>query len=372
VSGVEKHLKILWINWRDIQNPKAGGAEHYIHMVSRELSMMGHEIHWLAPRFDGAPNETVLDGIQIHRVGDERTVYACAWKEYRKRRWRDYAVIECINTIPFLTPLYANEKCSSLIFQLTGEVYRYFAPVGTWHLARVLERFFFWTFYRRQRIIVLSQSIKNELMDIGFDGSRITVAEPGVDSQYFVPGVKSEFPTVLYLNRVVPYKNVDHLIIAFKRIHNLVPESRLIIAGCRGSRYEYSLRRLVKNLKLDQKVAFVPFVTGEVKRTLLQLAWVHVLPSAKEGYGISVLEAASCATPSICYDVPGLRDSVRNGQTGILVPYGNIEALASAILSILSNESLRKELSNKARNHAQKFTWKRTALKIAAVLDRES
>jgi glycosyltransferase involved in cell wall biosynthesis len=223
--------------------------------------------------------------------------------------------------------------------------------------------------YRKMAALVLSSSVKDELVKIGFMPTGVHVAEPGVDYRYYRPGVKTEYPSILYLNRMAPYKNVDHAIRAFEMVKQRVPSAKLYIVGCRGTKYESDLKRLACRLKLVDSVEFGDFVQGGLKRRFLQMAWVHVLPSTKEGWGISVLEAAACGTPTAAYDVIGLRDSVKNMETGLLVPFNNVNALTDAITEILITEELRSKMSRGAIKWAKHFSWKQTASKALSAIE---
>jgi glycosyltransferase involved in cell wall biosynthesis len=172
---------------------------------------------------------------------------------------------------------------------------------------------------------------------------------------------KTDQPSIIYLNRIVPYKNVHHLVKAFNLVRKHLPSATLVIAGCRGGAYEDQVRSLVSELGLDEWVQFLGFARGKRKTELLRRAWVHVLPSSLEGWGISATEAAWCGTPTVAYDVPGLRDSVRNGETGFLVNHGNWTMLAQAVTSILADDDLRSRLSANASRWASSLTWERTS-----------
>lgn len=365
-----KTLKILWFNWRDIKNPEAGGAEVYIHEVAKRLVKKGHKITLFTAKFTNASDEEEIDGVKIVRQGGKKTVYLKARAFFNEMKEKVDLVIDSVNTIPFFTPLYVNEKPKiALIFQLTGQVFYKVIPVPLAYVARNIEPFIYKILYRDVPSIVLSQSVKEELVNIGLSEDKINVAEPGVDLELYTPGEKTEYPSVLYLNRVVPYKNVDHLVKAHRIVTNFIPNAKLFIVGCRGTKYEKYLKELVQELNLQNSVEFHPFVVGEEKRIFLQKAWVHVLPSTKEGWGISVTEAAACGTPTVAYDVIGLRDSVKDGINGFLVPYKNIKALAKNIIELLSNEELRKRMSEKAREEALKFTWDRTVATISDLIE---
>jgi glycosyltransferase involved in cell wall biosynthesis len=121
------------------------------------------------------------------------------------------------------------------------------------------------------------------------------------------------------------------------------------------------LEAQISELGLQQAVTLPGFVSDEEKRELFRRAWVHVLTSPKEGWGITNIEAAACGTPTIASDSPGLRDSVEDGRTGFLVPHGDVTALTARMEYLLSNATLRNHLGEQALAFAQRFTWDRAA-----------
>jgi glycosyltransferase involved in cell wall biosynthesis len=115
-------------------------------------------------------------------------------------------------------------------------------------------------------------------------------------------------------------------------------------------------------------VEFRGFVSEDEKLELFRRAWVHVLTSPKEGWGITNLEAAACGTPTVASDSPGLRDSVLEGETGFLVPHGDVARLAGRIRALVQEPELRERLGRTAHAFAQRFTWDRAAEETEAFL----
>jgi glycosyltransferase involved in cell wall biosynthesis len=348
-----------------------GGAEVFTHEVAKRWVEAGHEVTLFTSEFPNCERQEVLDGIGVIRSGGKYSVYWKAERCYKNRFSKENydVVVEGINTIPFFAPIYVSEPKLSLIFQLTGEVFSKVFPKPIAASARYIEPQVYKILYRKMAALVLSSSVKDELVKIGFMPGGVHVAEPGVDFEYYRPGVKTEYPSVLYFNRVAPYKNVDHLIKAFKIVKRRVPRAKLYIVGCRGTKYELDLRRFATRLNLVDSIEFDDFVQGGIKKRFLQMAWVHVLPSTKEGWGISVVEAAASGTPTAAYDVIGLRDSVKNMETGLLVPFNDVSALADAMTKILIDEGLRSRMSRRARGWAERFSWERTANRALSAVD---
>jgi len=111
-------------------------------------------------------------------------------------------------------------------------------------------------------------------------------------------------------------------------------------------------------------------VSEEEKRRRLRRAWALVFPSPKEGWGIANVEAAACGTPALASDSPGLRESVRDGETGFLVPHGDTQALAQRMLALAADPGLVARLGRAGRGFAERLSWERAARATEAHLHR--
>ena len=351
------------INWQDRLNPRSGGAEIHLHEVFGRLAARDHRVSLLVSGWRGAPARGQLDGMDVHRAGGRNTFSGAAPWYYRRHLWkRDFdVVVEDLNKVPVFAPAWTHRRVVLLVHHLFGstafaEASLPFAT-ATWLLERPLP----WC-YRRLPVQAVSQSTADDLVGRGFRRERIAVIENGVDVDHYSPDPllpRFEEPTMLYLGRLKRYKRVDLLVRATARLHALGVPARLIVAG-RGDA-EPALRALVSELGLDEAVQLPGFVSETEKRTLLRRAWLHALTSPKEGWGISNLEAAGCGTPTIASDSPGLRDSVVHGETGYLVPHGDVNALAERMRQVLESPALRERLGAGARSFAERFTWDRAA-----------
>ena len=130
------------------------------------------------------------------------------------------------------------------------------------------------------------------------------------------------------------------------------------------------MERRTSELGLGDRVEFLGFVSEERKVELLRRSWIHVLTSAKEGWGISNLEAAACATPTVASDVEGLRESVIQGETGLLVPHEDVDALVGALVSLLDEPETRARMGVAARRFAEAYSWDASARRVEQVLRR--
>ena len=232
-------------------------------------------------------------------------------------------------------------------------------PVAT--LVWLAERPIPWV-YRRSAFHAISESTRTELVARGVSPGRVRVIYPGVDSALLTLDTttsRAEVPTFLYVGRLKRYKGVDIALRALRALRVETPNAVLQIAG-EGDDHP-RLRRLADALGLRDAVGFLGFVSEEEKKRLLCRAWAHVFPSAKEGWGISNLEASACGTPAIASDSPGLRESVLHDKTGFLVPHGDHRALAITMGRIAHDAALRERLGEAGREFAKRFSWDRAA-----------
>jgi glycosyltransferase involved in cell wall biosynthesis len=162
------------------------------------------------------------------------------------------------------------------------------------------------------------------------------------------------------------YKGVQYAIRAFAAMQQ--GDATLEIAG--AGDYREGLQTLARSLDLGDRVRFLGRISEQEKLALLRRAWALVFASPKEGWGITNLEAAACATPVVASNSPGIRESVRDGETGYLVPHGDTAAMAAALDRIAGSRELVEELGHAARHFAESFTWERAAAETAAHLER--
>lgn len=339
------------------------------------LAHGGHDVTLLVSGWAGALRRTKLDGMDIHRVGGRHTYLIDAARYYRRvLRGQGFdLVIEDLNKVPLFSPYWSNRPVVLLVHHLFGTTAFAEAPLpialGTWLLERPISRV-----YRRAPVVAVSQSTAHDLVGRGFRRDAITVIPNGVDLDFFQPdpaAPRFDEPTILYLGRIKRYKRVDLVIRAAARLRDDGVPVRLIIAG-KGDA-EDDARRLVAELGLENSVTLSGYVDEREKLRLFRKSWVHVLTSAKEGWGISNLEAAASGTATVASDSPGLRDSVVDGETGFLVPHGDVAAVAARIRCVLDDPVLRDRLGAAARRFALGFSWdiaaNRTEQFLHAVLD---
>jgi glycosyltransferase involved in cell wall biosynthesis len=195
------------------------------------------------------------------------------------------------------------------------------------------------------------------MIERGLSADHIAVVPNGLAHDVYKPDfdLRSPTPLVAHIGRLEFYKRVDLLLEAVPLLRAEVPDVRVAIIG-EGNALP-SLQRLAARLGIEDVVDFLGFVDESAKVKMLQRAHVLANPSEKEGWGLTVLEGAACGTPTVASNVPGLRDSVLDGKTGLLVPHGDVPALARALSSVLRDAVLRERLSAEAVAWAARFQW---------------
>jgi glycosyltransferase involved in cell wall biosynthesis len=349
-------VRVLIVNWLDRENPQAGGAEIHLHELFGRIAGWGHDVTLLCSGWEGCARRAVVDGIQVHRVGTRYSFQFLAWRYYRRHlaRERYDVLLEDINKVPLYTPFWGARRVVVLIPHLFGSTA--FREVAAPMAALVwLSELPITAVYGRCEFQAISESTADDLVARGVRRDRIRVIHPGVDTSFFTPrpGARAALPTFTYVGRLKRYKGVDIVMRAFARASH--PEASLAIAGTGD--YRATLEALAASLDLGERVRFLGFISEEEKRALFRTAWASAFASPKEGWGITNLEAAACGTPVVASNSPGLRESVRDGETGFLVPHGDVDAMAAAFKRLADASELVERMGRAARPFAERFTW---------------
>ncbi len=356
-------MNLLVVNWLDRLNPQAGGAEIHLFEIFRRIAERGHRVRLICSGWPGAKPLETVDGIEVTRVAGRHT-FALAGRRAVRRALAQEApdvVVEDINKLPLFLAGLTDRPFCALVPHLFGGTAFQEAP---WPMAAVVwvaERPIPWG-YRRAEFQAISESTRDDLIERGVSAERIRVIHPGVDPVVFCPDPavgRSSPPSFLYVGRLKRYKGVDLAIRALALARRKRPELSLDIAGSGDDRPR--LEAIARRLGQGEAVRFHGFVPEARKLALLRSTWGNLFPSPKEGWGITVVEAAACGTPSLASDSPGLRDSVRAGETGYLVPHGDADAMAARMLELAANPALVERLGQAGRRFAESLTWDHAA-----------
>jgi len=359
-------LNILALNWQDLKNPFSGGAEVHLEELLRRIVAAGHTVTLFCSNYPGGPNEEIIEGVRVLRAGNRYNFNLIAPFYLRKLVKRETydLFLEDINKIPFYTPLYLDlptiviipHLFSTAVFQEINFVLGSYIYLAEKPLTRI---------YRNHQYCVISESTAEDLHQRGIPEKNVAVIHCGIDSAVYNNNhryTKFDYPSVLYLGRIKKYKSVQHLISAFVIVRQALPEARLTIVG--SGDYLDALKAQARELSLDDAVDFPGFVSQDEKVELMCRSHVAVYPSLREGWGLTNIEANSCGTTVVAANSPGLRDSVRDGISGLLYEFGNIGQMAEKIVAVLTDDEKRVKLEQGALEWASRFSWDRAADKF--------
>ncbi|WP_197371074.1 glycosyltransferase family 4 protein, partial [Streptomyces clavuligerus] len=346
--------RIVFLSRRDLGNPAAGGSELLVDRLADGLTRLGHQVTLVC----GGP--AADRDYRVVSAGGDLGHFLRARGTLARRVGDCDLLVEVCNGLPYLAPLWHRGPTLCLVNHVHTELWdmrfggRALAPAG--RLGRRLEHWALKEGQRRNLMVAVSPSTAGELRAIGVDEDRIRVVHNGVEEPG-PPAPRSSTPLFLALGRLVEYKRIDLLLRLWERVRP-VTGGRLVIVG------EGPERDRLAGLA-GAGVEFVGHVTEAEKHRLLSAAWLLLHPSAVEGWGLVVTEAAIRSTPTVGFDVPGLRDSVHDGVSGVLAR--GESAFAAAWCSLALSEERRSALGRAARELAAGYTWDHTVRAFRAV-----
>lgn len=360
-------MNILVVNYRDRKHPAAGGAEKHLHRIFSRIAGMGHRVVLLTTTFAGAQEREIVDGIQVVRKGGDLFFQLTVARNLKAldREFHFDVVVEDLNKLPVFTPQLTKKPVLVQMHHLWRKSIFVEAcfPVafGVWLFESIIP----W-FYKRKNFVVVSPSTKQELSALGIPEKQIEVVYNGSDdlsqtasgAAQIAPEKSAETapaPYFLWLSRVHKYKGIWTALEAFEIFVKSHPDVKLKIAG--DGPLLKKIPAWLNARGLSERVMLCGFASLEKKQNLLAGAVALLQTSYKEGWGLTVMEAAAHQVPSIASDVPGLRDSVRNGETGVLFPAGDANACAAAMSKVYEDSALQKSLGEAAANYAKSFSW---------------
>lgn len=361
-------LSVLILNWRDLNHVWAGGSEVMIHQLARQLVSNGHTVTVFCGNDGQSKRSEVVDGVQVIRRGGFYTVYFWAAIYYLVKFRKDVdVIIDTENGIPFFSPLFSRKPIFLLIHHVHQEFFRQYLRFPVSWVTGFLEGELMPWLYRHCHILTISESSKQAILSLGLGApDSITVINPGIEPEKYRTTAKTRYPSLCYIGRLKPYKQVDIAIRAFRQLLPSYPQAKFVIAGSGES--DRQLWALVKELDLENNVEFRGKVSEAEKAQLFGQSWLAVQPSMVEGWGITVIEANACGTPVVAARVNGLKDSTLDGNTGLLVESGNVDELAAAIAQLWTNAPRRRQMSGNALRWATHFSWAQSAAVLEHLL----
>lgn len=356
-------MNILILSWRGPNHPNAGGAEVSTHEHSKGWIKAGHKVTLFTSFFRGAKKEEYIDGIRIIRKGSY--AFGVHWEAFRWYLFNEEKfdlVIDQFHGIPFFTPLYVKEKKMAFIHEVTKEVW----GLNPWPkpfnlipaiIGTIFEPLIFKLFYTKIQFLTVSESTKEDLMKWSIPQSNITVIHNGISSPTIEKVKKEEKPTVIFLGALSKDKGIEDVLVSISLLNKIKDNFQYWIVGKADVAYGQYLKQQTENLNIKNQVKFFGYVSEEEKYKLLARAHILINASIREGWGLVVIEAASVGTPTIAYDSPGLRDSVKDGETGLLCKDKTPEDLAKNAIRVFEDKQLYIRLSANSIKWSKNFSW---------------
>lgn len=366
-AGLE-HVHML--AWRDLDDDEAGGSEVHAHSNASIWAQAGLMVTMRTSAAKGLPSSAVRDGYTVSRKAGRYGVFPrSALSEITGRMGPCDGLVEIWNGMPFFSPLWWRGPRMIWLHHVHGPMWGMTLPGPVARFGVALEERIAPRFYRHQPIVTLSPSSRDELVDdLGFDADRVTVVPPGVDPFFTPGGSKAERPVAVAVGRLVPVKDFPRLVRVMSAVRARVPDVELVIVG-EGYERDAILDEVRRHDAQDW-VTLAGRVSHEELRSLYRRAWVAVSTSVREGWGMTLTEAAACGTPAVATDIAGHADAVAAGRSGLL--HAADPDLVDALVSVLTDEGRRAELSAGALSRAGELTWEQTAIANFEVLARDA
>ena len=372
-------ITILSLSWRDIKSPTAGGAEVHTHEMLSRIDRKKYRVIHLSALYEGLQEQEEIDGVNYIRKGNVISCIYYARKYYRRNKDAIDFVIDQCNTHRYFTPFWVEKrKRIFYIHQLTREIWDINLRFPFNKIGKVMETPLL-KLNKNDYAITVSESTKQDLVDVGFDENKIFIVpngisfEPWNEEQFFE---KEQEPTFIYVGRYASYKGIDAAVEAIGMLKKDYPKAKLWILGKRNDEYiENVLKPISDKYQLnwgdsenEGDIITWGFVSEEKKLELISRATALVFPSIREGWGIPITEAGNVGTPSIVYDSPGIRDAVGFGEFGYICENNSSEELAKWMKFVSSSETDYNEMKIKVYHFCKKFVWEETYKNFESLL----
>ncbi len=362
--------RIHFVAWRDLDDPEAGGSELHAHRIASLWAAAGLDVTFRTSAVPGAPEALTRNGYRVLRRAGRYAVFpGAAWEGVRMGHRPGDALVEIWNGMPFLSPLWYRGPRLVFLHHVHAEMWGMVLPPMLARLGNLVEQRIAPRFYRSSRIVTLSESSRAEIVDLlGIGAGQVTVAPPGVDDRFSPGGQRAAAPLVVAVGRLVPVKRFDVLLRSLAEVKKDHPDLEAVVIG---EGYERpALERLRSELGATEWVGLPGRVDDDELVAWYRRAWVVASSSQREGWGMTLTEAAACGTPAVATAIAGHADAVLDGESGLLVD--DPDELAGALGRVLGDEVLRSRLARGALSRARWFTWDATARRALEALAAEA
>jgi glycosyltransferase involved in cell wall biosynthesis len=361
--------RIRVVAWRDLDDPEAGGSELHAHKILERWASAGLSVSLRTSKAEGKPAVGHRSGYQVMRSSGRYGVFPSVVLGGMKQRRTNWdATVEIWNGMPFFSPLWASEPRVVFLHHVHAEMWDMVLPKPLAKVGYFVESRLAPPFYKRSRIVTLSDSSKQEIVSrLGIPAEHVVVVPPGIDEDFRPGNEKTPWPSVLAVGRLVPVKRFDMLIEALCALKVRHPDLKATIVGEGYLRDD--LLALARAKGADSWLSMPGKVTREELLTLYQSSWVLSSASSREGWGMTITEAAACGTPAVVTRTVGHCDALQHGKTGLLVE--GVGGLLAGLDGVLSHAGFRRRLGQAALSSASRLSWDATALATFRVLARQ-
>jgi len=369
-------MNILIFSWRGPGHPHAGGAEQATQEYAKGWVKLGHNVTLFTSYYSGAKKQEIIDGVKIKRSGSQIFgvhIAAFQWFIFDKHEKFDI-VIDQFHGIPFFTPIYVREKKLAFIHEVTKEVW----DLNPWNwpfnlipaiIGKIFEPYLFKIFYRNIPFMTGANSTKQDLIFWGIPKKNITIIPYGVNLPRIRSFQKEDKKTLIFLGALSRDKGIEDIIKIFSKLNNSNHDFQFWIVGKCEKHYLNKLKKQIDRLGITNKIKFWGFVTEEQKFKLLGKAHLLIDPSVREGWGLVVIEAAAVETPTVGYNVAGLKDSIVDGKTGLLCN-PDPDSCSEAVLSLIKNNGKYELFRKNCSEWSKKFNWEKSSEKGLQLIEK--
>ena len=352
--------RVHMLAWRDLDDPEAGGSEVHADHIASLWAQAGIEVVHRTSYAAGKPTRTRRHGYEVVRKAGRYLVFPrSVVAELAGRNGHRDGLVEIWNGMPFMSPMWCRGPRSVWLHHVHGPMWAMTLPRNLAKAGVLLEERLAPPFYRRTSIVTLSESSKHELVHaLGFQADRVTVVEPGIDPKFTPGGRRSETPLVVAVGRLVPVKDVPRLVRIFAQVRHRVPAARLVVVGDGYERDRIDAE--IQRCGVDGSVEMVGRIDDEQLIDLYRQAWTVSSMSVREGWGMTLTEAAACGTPAVATNIAGHADAAPHDRSALLGDHD--DELVDAMTAMLTDTALRERLQRGALARAAELTWESAAI----------
>ncbi|WP_436795906.1 glycosyltransferase family 4 protein [Actinospongicola halichondriae] len=355
--------------FRDRDDPESGGSEEHATQVCTHLALAGRDVTLHTGRVPGAAARIERNGFRVVRRGGRVGVFITSVLDERFGRLGPAdGIVEIFHGVPFFAPLWSRTPQVGLVHHVHLGTWDALLPGWPGRVGHLIERFAVPAVYRKRTLVTAAASARDEIVThYRADPDRITIAPHGIAEHFTPGGSRHPKPLIVAVARLMPQKGVDELIGALVAVKEAVPETQATIVG--DGPHRDRLQTVAREAGAEW-IHWAGRVTDDELVQWYRSAWVVASASRREGFGLTLTEAAACGTPTVATRIPGHVDAVDEGRSGLLA--GSTAELADRLVDVLTDEALRASLGAGALAHAEHFHWDEASATLLGALCDEA